>query len=304
MPGNLGFLSMTELETDLDPRLNAFRPGLAASALRGRVQAARFVDGRPALVARGVADARRRPAATAPLDTQFLFGESVSVFAQEDGWAWVQNATDGYVGYVESAALGAASQTAPSHGLKVLRSFLYPEPDLKTPPLDAISFMSPLRVTGARDKFSEVATPGGGSGWIYSSHLCELNETEPDFVATAHLFLGVPYLWGGRSGLGLDCSALVQLSLARAGIACTRDSGAQETSVGQPVEWRAGETPLRRGDIVYFPGHCAIALNETEVIHANAGAMLTAIEPLAEVVKRVEAESGGRGVTGVRRVMP
>jgi len=293
---------MSELKTDLDPRLNAFRPDLADSALRGQVQASRFVAGRPALVALGVADVRRRPEAGAPLDTQFLFGEAVSVFEEKGGWAWVRSATDGYVGYVKANTLGEMSQTAPRHNLKVLRSFLYPEPDLKVPPLDAISFMSPLRVVGAHEKFSEVALPGGGSGWIYSSHLCEANELEPDFVLTAHLFLGVPYLWGGRSSLGLDCSALVQLALARAGLAATRDSGAQGDSVGTPLDWRPGETALRRGDIVYFPGHCAIALDRTNVLHANAGAMLTAIEPLADVVKRVEAESGGRGVTGVRRI--
>ncbi len=291
---------MSELTTDLDPRLNAFRPDLAASALKGRVQAARYVEGRPALVARGLVDLRRRPEAAAPLDTQLLFGETVHVFEQEHGWAWVQNATDGYVGYMEAAALGAAAQSAPSHNLKVLRSFLYPEPDMKAPLLDAISFLSPLRVVGEHEKFSAAALPGGGAGWIYSSHLCPIGETDPDFTATAHMFLGVPYLWGGRSGLGLDCSALVQLCLARAGLACTRDSGAQGASLGHATDWP--DTPLRRGDIVYFPGHCAIALNETEVIHANAGAMLTAIEALDEVVKRVEAESGGQGVTGVRRI--
>ncbi len=293
---------MSELKADLDPRLNAYRPDLAASALRGKVHAARFVDGRAALVARGVADLRRRPEASAPLDTQLLFGETVSVFERTNGWAWVQNATDDYVGYVEAAALGDALEAAPGHYLKVLRSFLYPEPDLKVPPLDAISFMSPLRVTGTRDRFSEVSQAAGGSGWIYTDHLAEAGETAPDFVATAHMFLGVPYLWGGRSSLGLDCSALVQLSLARAGVAATRDSGAQSVSVGRPLAWRAGQTPLQRGDLVYFPGHCAIALNETDVLHTNAGAMLTAIEPLADVIGRVEAESGGRGVTGVRRV--
>ncbi len=291
-----------ELVTNLDPRLNAFRPDLAASALRGKVEAARFVEGHPALVARGVADLRRRPEATAPLDTQLLFGESVTVFETADGWAWVQNAADDYVGYVEAAALEETEAAGPSHYLKVLRSFVYPEPDLKTPPLDVLSFMSPLRVLGTRERYSEIARPGAASGWIYSAHLAETCETAPDFVATAHMFLGVPYLWGGRSSLGLDCSALIQLCLARAGLPCARDSGVQADSVGLPLDWQAGKTRLRRGDLVYFPGHCAIALNESDVLHTNAGAMLTAIEPLADVVKRVEAESGGRGVTGVRQV--
>lgn len=290
--------------TDLDPRLNAYRPDLAASALRGQVQAARFVDGRPALVACGLADLRRRPDTAAPLDTQLLFGETVTVYDQAEGWSWVQNAADDYVGYVQAACLhDAATARQPSHYLKVLRSFVYPEPDLKTPPLDVVSLMAPLRVLGMRDKFGEVALPAGGSAWVYTTHLAEAGETEPDYVATARMFLGVPYLWGGRSSLGLDCSALVQLALARAGMPCARDSGVQANSIGRPVDWQAGKTRLRRADLIFFPGHVAIALDETHVLHANAGSMLTAIEPLSDVVERVQAESGGRGVTGVRRVL-
>ena len=287
----------------LNPRLNAFRPDLAASNLRGQVEASRFVEGRPAVVARSVADLRRRPEASAPLDTQLLFGEAVTVFDVANGWAWVQNETDDYVGYVEAACLSdQAPAQDPDHYLKVLRSFVYPEADLKAPPLDVVSFMSPLCVRGTKARFSEIALPGGGGGYVYAAHLAEAGETAPDFVATAHLFLGVPYLWGGRSSLGIDCSALLQLALARAGVPCARDSGVQATSIGRDLNWQAGQTRLQRGDLVYFPGHCAIALNETEVIHANAGTMLTSIEPLADVVKRVEAESNGRGVTGVRRV--
>lgn len=289
--------------TDLNPRLNAYRPDLAAGKLRGKVEAARFVEGRPAQVARGLANLRRRPEAGAPLDTQLLFGEVVTIYDETDGWAWVQNHADDYVGYVEAACFAdAAKPAAPTHSLKVLRSFVYPRPDLKTPPLDVLSFMSPIHVLGTRDRFSEIALPLGGSGWVYTAHLAVAGETAPDYVATAHLFLGVPYLWGGRSSLGLDCSALIQLSLARAGIACARDSGVQAETVARPIEWEPGKARLRRGDLLSFPGHCGIALNETDMIHANAGTMLTSIEPLADVVKRVEAESGGRGVTGVRRI--
>ena len=295
----------------LDPRLHAYRPDLAASALRGRVESTRFVEGRPARVARGLAELRRRPEAVAPLDTQLLFGEAVTVYEEaggaDGGWAWVQNATDDYVGYVRSDSLAETAPEAPSHYLKVLRSFVYPEPDLKTPPLEAISFMSPLSVLGTRDRYSEVARPGAEPGWVYSAHLAEAGETLPDYVATALMFLGVPYLWGGRSSLGLDCSALIQLCLARAGLACPRDTYVQETGIGEPVAWEDGAAgdgapPLRRGDLVFFPGHVAIALGAAEVLHANAGAMLTVTEPLADLVARVEAESGGRGITGVRRL--
>jgi cell wall-associated NlpC family hydrolase len=285
---------------DLDPRLNAYRPDLADAALEGRVAAARFVAGRPAQVARGVAALRRRPGADAPQDTQLLSGEAGTVFDEAEGWAWVQNRTDGYVGYVESAALGAEI-VAPTHSVQAPRSFLFPGPDLKLPPLDALTMTGRIAVTGSEGAYSRVAF-GGQQGWIYSRHLAPLGEVAPDFVATALQFLGVPYLWGGKESGGLDCSGLVQVALARAGIPCPRDSNMQAESLGTAVDWKPGGTGLQRGDLISFPGHCAIALDAVQVVNANAYAMMVSIEPLAELVARVEQESGGIGVTAVRRL--
>jgi cell wall-associated NlpC family hydrolase len=284
--------------------LNAYRPDLADAALEGRVAATRFTAGRPAQVARGVAALRRRPGVDAPLDTQLLSGEAVTVFDEAEGWAWVQNRTDGYVGYVESAALGA-DIVAPTHIVKVPRSFLFPGPDLKLPPLDALTMTGRVAVTGSDGAYSRVIF-GGQQGWIYSRHLAAQGEgggeVEPDFVATALQFLHVPYLWGGKESGGLDCSGLVQVALARAGISCPRDSSMQAESLGIAVDWKPGGTELRRGDLISFPGHCAIALDAVQVVNANAHAMMVSIEPLAELVARVEEESGGIGVTAVRRL--
>ncbi len=285
---------------DLDPRLNAYRPDLADAALEGRVEAARFVTGRPGQVRCGVAALRRRPEPDAPQDTQLLSGEAVTVFDEAGGWAWVQNRTDGYVGYVESAALGAESG-APTHSVKVPRSFLFPGPDLKLPPRDALTMTGRVAVTDTDGAYSQVAF-GGQQGWVYSRHLAPLGDVEPDFVATALQFLGVPYLWGGKESGGLDCSGLVQVALARAGIPCPRDSGMQAESLGAAVDWKPGGTGLQRGDLISFPGHCAIALDATDVVNANAHAMMVSIEPLAELVARVEEESGGIGITAVRRL--
>lgn len=273
------------------PRLNAYRADLADARLEGRVEAARFVAGRRRRVSAGVADLRRAPEDRAALDSQLLFGETVLVFEERDGWAWVQNETDGYVGYAPCSALGDEAEQA-THKLSAPRSFLYPEPDIKAPPLDVLSLGARAAVTGEDGAFSRV--PGG---WIYSRHLARLADPVPDYVETALDLLGVPYLWGGRSTIGLDCSALVQLALDRAGIACLRDSGQQETTLGSA---RPLDQPPERGDIIYFPGHVAIALDAKRVVHANAFDMLTAIEPLADVVARVVAESG-RGVTAIRR---
>ena len=288
--------------SQLDPRLHAYRTDLAAESLRGQLSAPRYAAGRPAQVVRGIADVRRQPAASAPLDTQLLCGEAVTVYDEADGWAWVQNATDGYVGYVASTALGSEVHI-PTHGVAVLRTFLYPEPDLKTPTLDSLSMGSPVTVVGTKDRFSEVhlAAPGAG-GWIYSSHLAAAGDVAPDYLETARQFLGAPYLWGGKTSLGVDCSGLVQIALVRAGIPCPRDSYMQATSLGAEVPLEAENYTPRRGDIIQFPGHCAIAMDEIMVINANAHAMLVTIEPLTDLLGRVNEESGGRGITAVRRL--
>ncbi|HMA14439.1 MAG: C40 family peptidase [Bacteroidota bacterium] len=283
--------------TTLDRFLNAYRDDLADVRLKDEVAAPRYVEGRPAGVLRGVADLRRQPSRTAPLDTQLLHGEAVSVFEEKDGWAWVQNATDGYVGYVESAALGTPPPAA-THRLRALRSFLFPEPNLKAPPLDCLSIASRVCVVATEGAYSRLA----GGGWLYSRHLQPIGERSPDFVATALEFLGTPYYWGGRSSIGLDCSTLVQLSLACAGVDVLRDSYQQATTVGEALNGLPGEVALERGDLVYSPGHVAIMLDEAHVVHANGFTMSVAIEPLAALDRRVLNETGGKGFSAVRRV--
>lgn len=286
----------------LDPRLFAYRADLAAASLRDQVSASRYVTGRSAQVVCGVADVRRRPEAAAPLDTQFLCGERVTVYDEGDGWAWVQNAADGYVGYMRSSALGAEVQT-PTHGVAVLRTFLYPEPNIKTPPLDCLSMTSPVTVVGTKGRFSEVRlTAPGAGGWIYTAHLATPGEVAPDYLETARQFLWAPYLWGGKSSLGLDCSAMVQIALNRAGIPCPRDSYMQATTVGSPVPFETPGYTQRRSDLIYFPGHVAIATDDTMVISPNGHAMLVTIEPLDDLLGRVREESGGRGIIAVRRL--
>ncbi len=281
--------------TDLDPRLHPYRDDLAAESLRGRIEAPAYVEGRPMQVAAGCIDLRRKPFADAPLDSQLLFGEEVLVFAEAEGWAWVQNKTDRYVGYIRRSAL-IDEIHAPTHVVTALRSFVFPLPDLKAPTLDALSLASSVTVTDTEGAYCRLAT----GGWIYQRHLAPLDDLEPDYVATAERFIGVPYLWGGRSGLGLDCSALVQLALARAGVLALRDSDHQEATLGTPLDWVPGETQAQRGDLLYSPGHVAIVYDEERVLNANAHAMAVSIEPWRDLEARVIAESGG-GFTGRRR---
>ena len=282
--------------TELDPRLNAFRGDLADEALKGQVKAPRFVQGLVKQVARGVADLRRAPDEATPLDSQLLFGETVTVFEEKDGWAWVQNVADGYVGYTPAAALDAGRHD-PTHQVAVARTFLYPEPNLKAPPVDWLSIASHVAVVGERQRFSALAS----GGFVYTDHLLGPGEHREDYVETALGLVGLPYLWGGRSSLGLDCSALVQLSLALTagrGDGCRRDSEQQVDSLGQA---RPIDIPPERGDLIYFPGHVAIALDATMVVNANAHHMLVTVERLADLTARVIAESG-RGITAIRRL--
>lgn len=279
--------------TDLDRRLHAFRADLADTALEGQVESERFTEGQPGVVRVSAADLRRAPDPATGIDTQLLFGEPVTVFDVRDGWAWVQSGRDGYVGYLDAEALDGPIGK-PTHQVAALQTFLYPEPDMKTPVLAALSMTSLVRVVGERDGYAEAA----GAGWVFHEHLAALDAHDRDHAATALRFRGLPYRWGGKATAGLDCSALVQMALHRAGVECPRDSDMQAASVGALLD---DDAEIERGDLLYFPGHVAIALDVENVVHATANSMDVCIEPVAVVVERAMAESG-RGLTAIRRL--
>src|SRR5215210_5232939 len=173
---------------------------------------------------------RRRPAADAPLDTEALMGEGVTVFDESDGWAWGQLEADGYVGYLPSAGL-AAPGPAPTHRVAALRTFIYPGPNLKLPPSGFLSLGATVAISGSEGEYVGIAP----AGFVFAGHLAPLQACEPDFVTVAERFAGTPYLWGGKSSLGLDCSGLVQVALAACGVKCPRDSDMQESALGKPA---------------------------------------------------------------------
>jgi cell wall-associated NlpC family hydrolase len=271
-----------------DPRTNPYRGDLAAAHLRGQVQADRFVEGVPCQIRVGFATVKGSPNFEARQTTQALFGDTFTVYEEADGWVWGQIETDGYVGYMRLEALWA-ELPQPTHRVTALRAILFPEPDLKSPLLDMLSLTSRITVVGEQNGYLEVAQ----GGWVHARHVAELDRVEPDPVATAARFMGVPYLWGGKTSLGLDCSGLVQVALAAAGIAAPRDSDQQAAAIGTPVN---ADGPLKRGDIVFFPGHVGIMTGPERLLHANAFHMVVTEEPLAGVVAR------GAKVTGVRRL--
>ncbi len=276
-----------------DRRLTPARPDLAASFLKGRVEASRFVEGVAMQVKEGVVDVKREPRPDAPLDTQTLYGECVTVYDEEEGWAWVQLARDGYVGWIAANTLWSRIYK-PSHLVTVPRTFIYPRPSIKDPPLVGLPLGAEVEVVAARDNFLVT----GEGGFVFAKHLREIAEPVDDFVAVAETLIGAPYLWGGRSSLGVDCSGLVQCALLLAGIRAPRDSDLQQVELGEGIEANA---PLRRGDLVFWKGHVGVMRDPNTLLHANATHMLVASEPFDEVRAR-NIRAGAGDVTALKRL--
>jgi cell wall-associated NlpC family hydrolase len=278
-----------------DPRLTPARADIAADFLAGKVAARAFVAGRKRAVTAAAAPLRRAPAPEAPLDTEALHGEAVTVFDTQDGWAWGQLESDGYVGYLRLDDLGV--WTAPTHRVCVPRSFVYPGASIKLPPAAALSLNAAVHVKEMRGDFAMLE----GGRCIFAAHLALPNEHAPDFVSVAEKFLHTPYLWGGRTSLGLDCSALIQQALAAAGVSAPRDSDMQEKALGAPLPLEAAAGGLQRGDLVFWKGHAGVMQDSARLLHANGHHMMVVSEPLAAARARIAAKSFG-AVTSIRRL--
>jgi cell wall-associated NlpC family hydrolase len=276
---------------NLDPRITPARPDLAAKYLEGAVTAVRFVDGEAREVIDAQAPVRENPAPDAPLVTEALMGERVTVYEfNDEGWAWGQLEGDGYVGWLPANAL-VAPRAAPTHRVTALRTLAFPGPAIKLPPVATPPLGSRLTVLRDHERFA-VAT----IGYVPAGHLAALDQHDTDFVAVAERFLGTPYLWGGKTNYGLDCSGLVQVALNACGIACPRDSDMQEQTLGSGIDI----AQARRGDLVFWKRHVAIARDAATLVHANAFHMAVAIEPIAEAIARIGAAEGN--ITSVKRL--
>ncbi len=244
-------------------------------------------------VAEPTAPLRQAPSPDAPLDTEALKGERVSVYETEEGWARGKLEADGYMGFLPARALRAPG-APPTHKVAALRTLVFPGPSIKLPPLEALPLGARLAVARMEPPFAVAA----GGGCVPAQHLASLDEKESDFVAVAERFLGAPYLWGGKTSLGLDCSGLVQVALNACGIPCPRDSHMQEQALGRALSLDLSQ--LRRGDLLFWKRHVAIVRDKASLVHANAFHMAVSFEPIGTAIARIRA--AGSEVTSMRRL--
>ena len=278
-----------------DPRLTPARPDLAAKYLEGRIEAKRFVTGEAFEISDSIAPLRGAPSSDAMLLTQALMGERVTIYDRNgEGFAWGQLNSDGYVGWLPDRAL-ARPAAAPTHKITALRTFAFPGPSIKLPPVDTL--VMGAAVTVIRDDGVFAVTRGGW--YLPRRHVGPIDRHVDDFVAVAEQFAATPYLWGGKSSLGIDCSGLVQVSLNAAGIGCPRDSDMQQDGLGRALDAEESKK-LRRGDLMFWNGHVAIARDADTLVHANAHHMATTIENTREAIARIKA--AGSEITAIKRL--
>lgn len=269
-----------------DKRLHAVRPDLADERLRGKVASAQFVAGRSAWIVSPVVDVLQEPSPDAGLSTQLQLGEEVKVFEEAGGWAWVQGTFDGYVGYIDAACIGDAAVGA-THTVRVPRTFIYSAPDLKLARRASLSMGALVKIVGFTEARGTRYAITSAQEAIIADHVTLLEAHEVDFVSVAETLTSTPYLWGGSTAFGIDCSGLVQLSMRMTGRQVLRDTDMQVETVGEPVAPGAKMSSLRRGDLVFWRGHVAIMTDSETIIHANGHTMMVNTERLTDAISRI-----------------
>ena len=273
----------------MDKRLTPARPDLAAAHLKGKVEAERFVEGEKLMSLRGHTAMRARPESHCSQETELLCGELFTVYEQKNGWAWGQIASDGYVGYVHGVSLGAYAE--PTHRVTAAFAPVLIHPDVKAASVNFLPMNALVRLEKQQGDFFQT-----NAGFVSYRHVAPLTEHAVDFVRVAESFLHVPYVWGGKTMAGLDCSGLIQTALQAAGIHAPRDTDMQEKALGLPVDLGQAE----RGDLVFWKGHVGVMTGKQTLLHANAFHMEVFAEPLDQAIARIQASAGP--VTSIKRL--
>jgi cell wall-associated NlpC family hydrolase len=275
-----------------DRRITAARPDLAAAHLKGIIPAERYREGRIKQVAQSFVGLRSAPSADATLETELLFGEIFTVYELKDGWVWGQAALDSHVGYAPAEAFGEVS-SAPTHRITARATPLLSAPDVKKPSRAVLPMNAKLHVQEQGERFSRLA----GGAYVFSAHIASITERAADWVAIAEGFIGVPYVWGGKTFAGIDCSGLIQTALEAAGTPAPRDTDLIETALGESI---ALDAALKRGDLIFWKGHMGAMLDDARLIHASAHAMQVVVEDFAKARSRIFAD--GLPVRTIKRL--
>lgn len=285
---------MSSRVPSFDPRVTPMREDIAAARLRGKVATGTFVEPTRFQVRASSAPMRRARDVALGYETELVHGERIDVYELKDGWAWGQAVRDGYVGYVESVAL-TPETLAPTHRVLSLRSFLYPGPGIKVSPLGFLPYGAEIRVEAFNERFARTA-----EGYLFAAHLAPLDTFAADPVQEAERFVGTPYLWGGKTSLGIDCSGLVQSACHACGIAAPRDSDMQEKTLGAPLAIPNDPRHYSRGDLLFWPGHVALCQGGGRMIHATAFSMSVISEAIAPALERIAEQ--GHALRSARRL--
>jgi hypothetical protein len=273
-----------------DPRTHAYRPDIADITLAGVLFAPHYARAETCRCVGGAVSLRALPSEDAPAISQLVHGEGFALIDKAGGWAWGRCLHDNYVGYLRADALGPMQ--APTHRVTAPLALVFANPDIKATVLKALAIGAQVAGT-EEDGYLRI-----DEGYIHARHVAPLSAVEADPVSVAERMLGAPYRWGGRGADGVDCSGLIQRALELAGISAPRDSDMQRNELGDAL---AEDAPLRRGDLVFFPGHVGFMTDGERLIHANAYWMSTVIEPLADVVARL-APTHAQPITARRRI--
>jgi len=274
----------------MDPRLTPANEIIACGTLKGKIRHLNFVEGKNYQINVSFVDLLATP--DGKRNRQLIYGSQVKYFGESDGWAFIQNRYDKYVGYVPRSAI--VKETEKTHIVSAPLTHVFIEPNVKSRNVDMLPLAA--RVSGEMIENGFLETE---LGWISISQLKRKTELSKDPVEISKLLQNAPYLWGGNTSLGIDCSGLIQISMLLCGLDCPGDSDQQMNTLGQNLDIGS---PRKKGDILFWKGHVAWAVNERQILHANAFHMATVIEEANEAIERIKKQDNNNVIAHKRLI--